>query len=129
MMRKISGILADTTELRQMILEHPDYPIVVLVSEEANNGEYYWMYASDITFSVGEILDKQQPFNQEMIYSDRDSFEEDFEEWLWEDLHKQMKKEGSDCELDEEAFQVVLKKELQQYEPHWKNCIIIHADN
>lgn len=128
-MRKISGILADTTELREMILEHPDYPIVVLVSEEANNGDYYWMYASDITFSVGEILDKQQPFNQELIYSDRDSFEEDFEEWLWEDLHKRMKEEDSEYELDEEAFQLVLKKELQQYEPCWKSCIIIHADN
>lgn len=128
-MRKVSGIFADTTELRKMILEHPDYPIVVLVSEEANSGDYYWMYASDITFSVGEVLDKQQPFKQELIYSDRDFFEEDFEEWLWEDLHKRMKEEGSDCELDEEAFQLVLKKELQQYESHWKNCIIIHADN
>lgn len=128
-MRKTSGILADTTELREMILEHPDHPIVVLVSEEANSGDYYWMYASDITFSVGEILDKQQPFNQELIYSDRDFFEEDFEEWLWEDLHKRMEEDGSDCELDEEAFQPILKRELQQYELCWKSCIIIHADN
>ncbi len=128
-MRKVSGILADTTELKRLILEHPDYPIVVLVSEEANNGDYSWMYASDITFTVGEILDKQQPFNQELIYSDRDSFEEDFEEWLWEDLHKRMEEEGSNCELDEEAFQLILKRELQQYEPHWKNCIIVRADN
>lgn len=128
MIRKISGILADTTELRKMVLEHPDYPICVLVSEEANNGEYSWVYASDITFAVGEILDKQQPFNQEMIYSDKDSFEEDFEEWLWEDLQTRLEEEGSDCELDEDTFQLVLKRELEQYEPYWKDCIIIRAD-
>lgn len=129
MIRRASGILADTTELSKMILEHPDYPIVVLVSEEANSGDYSWMYASDITFAVGEILDKQQPFNQELIYSDRDSFEEDFEEWLWDDLHVRMADEGNDAELDDNTFERVLKTELEQYEPHWKNCIIIRADN
>lgn len=128
-MRKVSGILAYTTELRKMILEHPDYPICVIVSEEVNNGDYYWMHASDITFSVGEILDKQQPFKEEMVYSDRDSFEEDFAEWLWEDLCTRMADEGNDAEMDEDTFQSVLKRELEQYEPHWKNCIIIHADN
>lgn len=129
MIRKVSGILADTTELRQMILEHPDYPIVVLISEEANNGDYVWMYASDITFYVGEVLDKQQPFNSELVYSDRDSFEEDFEEWLWDDLHARLADEGNDAEMDEDTFQSVLKRELEQYEPHWKNCIVIMADN
>lgn len=128
-MRKVSGIWADTTELRQMILEHPDYPICVIVSEEANNGDYYWMYATDITFSVGEILDKQQPFKEEMIYHDRDSFEEDLEEWLWDDLHARLADEGNDAEMDEDTFQSVLKRELEQYEPYWKNCIIIRADN
>lgn len=117
-MRKASGILADTTELKKLILEHPDYPIVVLVSEEANSGDYSWMYASDITFAVGEILDNSNPLTKNLFI-------------LTEILlrHKQMKEEGSDCELDEEAFQVVLKKELQQYEPCWKSCIIIYADN
>lgn len=124
-MRKISGILADTTELRKMILEHPDYPICVLVSEEANSGDYSWMYASDITFSVEEILDKQQPFKEEMVYSDRDSFEEDFADYL----NNRLEEEGSECEIDEDTFQLVLKRELEQYEPHWKRCIIIRADN
>lgn len=128
-MRKISGILADTTELRKLILEHPDYPICVLVSEEANSGDYSWMYASDITFSVEKILDKQQPFNQELIYSDRDSFEEDFEEWLWDDLHAQLADEGNDAEMDEKTFQALLKNELEQYEPYWKECIVIRANN
>lgn len=128
-MRKSSGILEDTTELRKMILEHPDYPIVVLVSDEANSGDYSWMYASDITFAVGEILDKQQPFNQELIYSDRASFEEDFEEWLWEDLQMKMADRGKGTDLSEEMFQCILKSELEQYEPYWKDCIIIRADN
>lgn len=128
-MRKVSGIIADTIELKKLILEYPDYPICVLVGEEANNGEYYWMYASDITFEVGEIMDKQQPFNQGIIYSDRDSFEEDFGDWLWDDLHARLADEGNDAEMDEDTFRVLLKNELAQYEPYWKNCIIICADN
>lgn len=65
----------------------------------------------------------------EKIYSDRDSFEEDFEEWLWEDLHARLADEGNDAEMNEDTFQSVLKRELEQYEPYWKNCIIIRADN
>lgn len=128
-MSKKSRILADATELRKMILEHPDYPICVLVSEEANSGDYSWMYASYITFEVGEILDKQQPFNPEMIYSDRDSFEEDFEEWMWEDIHMSMADRGKDTEISDEMFSCILKRELEQYESYWKDCIIIRADN
>ena len=80
-MRKASGILADTTELRKMIMKHPDYPIAVVVGEEANSGDYSWMYASDITFSLGEILDTEQPVNNEMIFNDKDDFYEKLEEY------------------------------------------------
>ena len=37
----------NTDRLKQLIAEHPDYPIVVLAGEDANNGDYGWMYCTD----------------------------------------------------------------------------------
>lgn len=70
-MRKVSGILADTTELKKLIMEHPSYPIAVLCGENTNSGDYSWMYASDIQFKAGEILDCKQDVNDCMVFNDR----------------------------------------------------------
>ena len=119
-MRKVSGILADTTELRKLILENPTLPIVILCGKNSKSGEYGWIYASDIRFDLGEILDCDQPINEEIVYSDRDMFNEQLDEWLWD------KELGA---IGEEAFQKMLAEEKAKYEPHWKKCILIYADN
>ena len=123
-MRKTSGILADTSELRKLILEYPDYPIAVVCSEDVNCGDYSWMYASDITFSVGEILGERTPFEEEIVYCDRDEFEEDLEEWLWEWLA-----DDDGTYPEDEIFREKLEEEKAKYEPHWRKCIIIWTNN
>ena len=45
-------ITKKTDELKKLIAEHPDYPIVVLAGDEANDGDYSWMYCSSISFEV-----------------------------------------------------------------------------
>lgn len=131
MERKTSGILADSTELKKLISDHPDYPIAVVCSEDVNCGDYSWMYASDIRFSVGEILDCEQPVDDCRIYNDRDDFEEDLEEWLWDYMCDKLFCDGpyDDGEPSEEEFQKKLKEEIAKYDPYWKDCIIIYADN
>lgn len=116
-MRKISGILADTEELKKLIAEHPDCPIAVLCSEEVGCSDYAWTYASDIRFEFGEILDCEQEIYDCKIYSDRDEFEEELEEKLWEDLKP----------ITEEELKKRLAEELKKYEPYWKDCILIYA--
>ena len=130
-MRKVSGIMADTTELRKLILEHPDYPIAVLCSGDVNTGDYSWMYASDITFAKGELLDYDQKINDEKTYIDRADFYQDLEEWLYEYLCYEISENGmyDDREPTEEQFQKKLALEKAKYEPHWKKCIFIYADN
>lgn len=118
-MRKVSGILADTTELKKLIMEHPSYPIAVLCGENTNSGDYSWMYASDIQFKAGEILDCKQDVNDCIVFNDRDDFEEELEEKLWEELEP----------IAEEEFQKRLSEEIKKYEPYWKDCIFIYADN
>lgn len=119
-MREISGILADTKELRELIMKYPDYPIVVICSEEVNTGEYSWMYAPNITYRVAEILDCDQTIREDYTYNDRIEFEEDLEECLWE------------AELfpaaSEEYAKKRLAEEIAKYEPYWKKCICIYAD-
>ena len=58
-----TGLLKDTTELRKLIAEHPNYPMCGLASEDANMGEYGWMYCASVSFGVGEILDCEQHIN------------------------------------------------------------------
>ena len=48
------SIAKNTEKLKELIAEHPDYQIVVLAGEEANGGDYSWMYCSDISFDVGD---------------------------------------------------------------------------
>lgn len=122
-MRKRSGFLADTAELKKLIAEHPDYPICVLASEDANTGDYGWTVCSKIIFSVGEILDCEQPVDDCRMFDDRDDFEEKLEEWLWDEFSSDY------SEYTEEEFQKALKEEKSKYEPYWKDCIFIYADN
>lgn len=117
-------------ELRQLILNNPDLPIVVLAGEEANcGGDYYWMYCSSISFRITEILDCETPYS-DCVCSDRDSFEEDFEEWLWDEMATELRDRGIyDAEPSEDEFQARLKEEKERYGPYWKKVIAIYADN
>ena len=110
-----------TEELKQLIAEHPDYPIVVICSSDvvADDG-YNWWYAPSITFSFGEILDCEQNVNDEKVYIDRDEFEEELTDALGDS--------GDYDEATDEEFDAVVKAELVKYEPYWKKVIQIRAD-
>lgn len=115
-----------TDELKKMIEQYPDYPIVVLAGEVANTGDYRWMFCSSISFEVEEILDCETPYNNDdIVCTDRDKFNEELEEWLWDELG------GNDNppKITEDEFQEALKQERARYEPYWKKVIAIYADN
>ena len=106
-----------TEELKRLIAEHPDYPIVVLAGEDANSGDYYWMYCTDISFDVGEILDAEYfDFNDAMI-TDRDRLEEIIEDKLY------------DTGLEGEELEKAIKAKAAELEPYWTNVIAIYATN
>ena len=116
------NLTKNTDELKRIIAENPDFPIVVLAGEEANCGDYSWMYCSKISFEVGELLDVEVPY-QEEVETDRINFEEQIEEWLWNEMCEE------DTEPDEEYFQIALAEEKAKYEPYWKKVITIYATN
>lgn len=121
MYKPLNMFTKQTDELKQMIAEHPNYPIVVLCNlEVCGDDSYNWWYAPDLRFSIGEILDCEQDINDERVYTDRDEFEEDLADILADN-------EDYNGTTDEE-FDAIVKAELEKYEPYWKKVIEIRAD-
>ena len=106
-----------TDELKKLIAENPDLPIVVLAGEEANGGDYSWMYCSSISFSVDELLDCDYTGYNDEVFTDRDTLEEFIGEMLAND--------DDEGKPDEEQ----IKKKLEELEPFWKKVICIWATN
>ncbi len=119
--KPLNMFTAQTDELKKLIAEYPDLPIVVIVSTEVvADYDYNWWYALDISFSLGELLDCEQDVNDTKVYTDRDDFEEDLRDIL--------------CDLEEfeeatdEEFDQAVKEQLAVYEPYWRQVIQIRAD-
>ena len=106
------NIIKDSTELRKLIAENPELPIVVLASEDSWNEESFaWCFCSNVRAAIDEILDCELPFGYGKVFNDRDEFEEELAIYL--DVP------------DEDIFQ----RELEKYNPYWKKVIAIYADN
>jgi hypothetical protein len=101
------------------ILEHPDYPIVVLATEESTWGGYSYTYCSSIGFGVGEILDCAAICNDEYIYTDRDEFFEAMSEYLFEEYP----------DMPEEELDKLIESKVAEYNPYWKDVICLWVGN
>ncbi len=108
-------------KLRQLILDNPDLPLVVLVGDEANTGDYSYMFATSVSAEIGEILDCNQEFNDCICYTDRDDFEDD----VGESVYYQHEDEDHPDEWWEEET----KRVAAEYDPYWKKCILLTVDN
>lgn len=121
MYKPLNMFTKQTEELKQLIAEHPTYPIIVMVANEVVADDFYgWWYAPSLSFSIGEILDCEQDVNDEKVYVDRDDFEEDLADILGDS--------GDYDETTDEEFDAIVKAELDKYEPYWKKVIQIRAD-
>ena len=109
-----------TDELKKLISEYPDYPIVVLCESELVADDYYssW-YAPSVSFRIGELLDCEQDVNEERIFTDREEFEEELRDQL-ADMEEYEN-------MPDEEFDKVLSAKLAEFEPFWKKVIVIYA--
>lgn len=119
--KPLNMITAQTDELKRLIAEYPDYPIVVMCNGEVcADDEYRWWYAPSLSFDIGEILDCEQDIRGDRVYSDRDEFREDIEDTL-ASLSEYEK-------LTDKEFDAVVDEKLAEYDPYWKKVIEIRAD-
>lgn len=98
----------NTVELRKLILENPELPIAVLAGENANTGDYWYQYCSEINFKIIEILDGDILDENGYVYTDRDDFENDIANYLAPEY------EGE----SDEKFEKAVQKEIDKYEPY-----------
>lgn len=113
-------------ELRKLIMENPDLPIVVMAREDLykDSGCQYTI-ASSISYYTGEYLDTLNPIDSnydlgESVICDRDDLREKL---LWYMEDEDRYKDLSDAEFD-----IVLDAEVKKYDPYWKKAIFIDAD-
>lgn len=109
-----------TDELKELIKQYPDYPIVVMADETAVCSDFAYTYCSDISFSVGRILDCEAP-NTEMVLSDEDSLKERISDYLCDS--------GEYDDLSDDEFDKIVEEKAKEYEPYWKDAIIICVGN
>ena len=108
-----------TEELRKLILDNPDLPIVILVGEDAIGSDYYYTYATKISYHIDEYLDHKD--YDECVITDRDELEERLEDYYCDE---------PECEnLQDAEFDEFIQQKMQEYEPYWKKAIFIYADN
>ena len=121
--RKPTELLHATDELRQLIIDHPDLPLLIFAGEDASQGDFSYTSCSHVNAYVGEYLDCWQTVNDCLCYTDRDDFEETLSDVLY-NQHEEMWGIATNDDWD-----ALLKKELAKYEPFWKPCIILYVNN
>lgn len=106
-------------ELKKLILENPDLPIVVLANEDSVCDYFGWTYCSSISFHIDEILDCDYYDYDDMVITDRGRLEEVIEDRLYDDYH----------DKSEEEYEAAIKDKIAELEPYWKKVIAIYATN
>ena len=112
-------------DILEAVEKYPDYPIAVLCGDEANTGEYNWMYCTDVGVEIGEILDCESDWTwKEIITTDRELFEDHVADRVYDILTDELGRKPTDEEQDDK-----IKAVLKAHEPYWKKCITIRANN
>lgn len=117
------GLIHDATKLRKFIAENPDLPIVVLAGEEANGGDWSWVYCASVDCNITEILDIKTPYDRDdgIVFDDKGDFEEAVADVL-ED--REECKNMSNTEFDE-----AVKREAAMYDGCWRKVIAVYVTN
>lgn len=113
----MTGIL-DSEELREVLNNHKDWPVVFLVdSDIVGDGDGFW-YAGGYSCFEGEVMDcESDEINTGRIYTDRVDFLEDVEDYVYKNAEEEL----SDEELDAEVNRICNK-----YEAHWKKALLVY---
>lgn len=106
-------------ELKRLIAENPDLPILVACSNDLYLDYYNSTIAPSISFYVGEFLDCAQEVNEERIYFDRDEF--------LEELSYKLEVLPEFEDLPQEEFDKAVEAEFDKYSSYWQKAIIINA--
>ena len=117
--KPLNMFLTQSDKLRELILENPDLPIIVSVDSDVVADDCGYWYAPELRFRIGEILDCEQPVNEERVYTDRDAF--------YEDVQYMVECEPGSENLTDEEFVSRVKETMAAFDSYWKPVIIIEG--
>lgn len=118
-MNRTYSLTKSSDELKKLIAENPDLPIVVLADEDANCGDWRWTYCSSITFGIDEILDCDYYDYDDVVFTDRERLEEKISDDLYDEY----------CDKGDEEYDEAVNRKMEELEPYWKKVIAIYASN
>ena len=122
MIINMDGLIANSDELRKLILAHPELPIAVCAGESANGGDFIWQYCTFMSCNVGKLLNIKTPYDRDnYVFNDED----DFEDAVRDTLADKPEYIG----LSDDDFDAAVKAEITKYTSGWKDVIFIHVDN
>lgn len=127
-MKKITpmNLIHDSTELRKLIAENPDLPIVVISDEESCLEGSVYTYMGTVNCYVCEILNAEVGSDCRgyyQVFEDRDDFEEEMAIILDDEL-------GDDSlKMSDDEFESLLQERIKEYEPYWIKAIVIKGCN
>lgn len=116
-----AGVLFAAQDVRKLMIDNPDLPVCFLATEEANTGDYCTMFCTSVYAEIGEILDCQQDINDEIIFTDRDYFEEQ--------VYDRVTLAHEDEDRPDEWYEKEAERVAAEYEPYWKKCILVTVGN
>ena len=107
---KLPVSLKDTTELRKLIIENPDLPLLIFCGEEAYSGEFPYESNTDARCDIQELT----------LYKDywipRDEYEEQLCDALCdEEKYKDMTNEEYDKMIDQKVNETEFVKAIVIY--------------
>lgn len=114
------NLTKQTTELKELIAEHPDYPIIVLAGQDAVCDEYDYTFCQSVSFEIGQILDCYTPYDGEYVFRTEDDLREAIENALCDD---------ESYNLPDDKFEQLIDEKVKEFEPFWKDVIFIFANN
>lgn len=113
------SLTKNSDELKKMIMDNPDLPLVVLANEESSCDYWGWTYCGSVSFHVDEILDCEYYDYDDVVFTDRERLEEKIGDDLYDEYF----------DKPEEEYEAAIKREMEKYEPYWKKVIAIYATN
>lgn len=107
---KLPVSLEDTTELRKLIIENPDLPLLIFCGPETNSGEYPYESTTDVGCDMQKLT----------LYKDWWIPKDEYEEQLRDDLsdkaeYKDMTDEEYDAMIDQKVNETEFVKAIVIY--------------
>lgn len=115
------SLLNECEDLKELMFKYHDLPLLFMIGDTGNDGSFDYMLCHSISALKYEILDDFINFGDGSIYTSRDEFKDDLEEYLL----------GNDeySKLSKEEFDSALKEKLAKFEDKWSECIAVYVSN